>query len=185
MLGSHNSMSYLPAVKWWQRWQKRWYKCQEHTIEDQIKSGARYFDIRLKLIDGQWHFVHNKIDFGIEDESIYAMLSANKAYVRFIYDVRNKNGEHDTFGFLNHINEIEGRFPYIKIDSVITYWDWKEHYKPSMLVKELHSGVSSTILDYIIHGTKKCYALVNRFNIDENNQFLNNDENKVLLMDYI
>ena len=54
-----------------------------------------------------------------------------------------------------------------------------------MRVKELHSDVSSTILDYIIHGTKKCYALVNRFNIDENNQFLNNDENKVLLMDYI
>lgn len=185
MLGSHNSMSYLPAVKWWQRWQKRWYRCQNHTIEEQIKLGARYFDIRLKLIDGQWHFVHNKIDFGLEDENVYLMLSTNKAYVRFIYDVRNKNSEHDAFKFLNHINDIENRFPYINIDSVITYWDWKEHYKPSMWVKELHSGVSSTILDYIIHGTKKCYALVDRFKIDENHMFLNDEENKVLLMDYI
>lgn len=84
MLGSHNSMSYLPAVKWWQRWQKRWYRCQNHTIEEQIKLGARYFDIRLKLINGQWHFVHNKIDFGLEDENVYLMLSTDKAYVRFI-----------------------------------------------------------------------------------------------------
>ena len=79
MLGSHNSMSYLPAVKWWQRWQKRWYRCQNHTIEEQIKLGARYFDIRLKLINGQWHFVHNKIDFGLEDENVYLMPSTNKA----------------------------------------------------------------------------------------------------------
>lgn len=185
MLGSHNSMSYLPAVHWWQRWQKRWYKCQCHTIEEQISLGARYFDIRLKLINDEWHFVHNKIDFGLADENVYKLLNEHEAYVRVIYDVRKKSDDHDSFKFLNYINEIENKYPKINFDSVITYWDWKEHYKPSIDVSELHSGVSSTILDYVIHGTKKCYAPVDRWSIEDNYQFLSSDNGKVLLMDYI
>lgn len=184
MLGSHNSMSYLPAIKWWHRWQKRWYKCQKYTIKEQLDAGVRYFDIRLNYINHNWHFVHNRIDFGIEDEKVYELLNDSKAYVRIIYDVRCKYRKHNAYKFLNHINDIENKFPYINIDSVITYWNWKEYYKPIIEVQELHSGVSGNILDYLVYGTRKCFALTTPNMLKFNIKYLR-EGNKVLLIDYI
>lgn len=186
MLGSHNSMSYLPAVHWWQRWQKRWYQCQDKTIDEQLASGIRYFDIRLNFINEVWHFVHNKIDFGIEDEEVYKSMNSikEKVYVRFIYDVREKSSKHNAYKFLAHLNDIQNKYPNIIPNSMITYWDWHNYLSSPITERELHSGISSNLLDYLIYGTKRCYSIVSVPNIERNYEFLE-DKTKVLLMDYV
>lgn len=186
MLGSHNSLSYLKAVHWWQRWQKRWYKCQEHTIDEQLASGIRYFDIRLKIIDDRWHFVHNRIDFGEENLEVYESLnnSDTTSYIRFILDERKHGNEDYKDKFLRHINWIKGYYPCIKVNSIITAWDWKEYGNPKIAERELHASVSNNLIDYILYGTKICRPIVVYPNIPIYNQYLV-DNDKVLLVDYV
>lgn len=186
MLGSHNSMSYLPAVHWWQRWQKRWYQCQDKTIAEQLFVGIRYFDIRLNFINDEWHFVHNKIDFGVEDEEVYKAMNnvGEKVYVRFIYDVRKKSNKHKAYKFLAHLYDIQDKYPNIIPNNMITYWDWRNYLSGDIAERELHSGVSSNLLDYLIYGTKRCYAIATIPMIKRSYQFYK-DNDKVLLMDYV
>ena len=40
MLGSHNSMSYLP-IKGWKKILKPWIKCQDLTIQEQYNQGKK------------------------------------------------------------------------------------------------------------------------------------------------
>lgn len=186
MLGSHNSISYLKAIHWWQRWQKRWYKCQEHTIDEQLASGIRYFDIRLKIINNEWHFVHNKIDFGVENLDIYKSLNSigNKVYVRFVLDERKHGSEEYRTKFLRHINWVKGYYPNIIVNSIITAWDWREHEIPEIAERELHASVNNSLIDYILYGTKICRPIVIYPNIPIYNQYLI-DNDKVLLVDYV
>ena len=58
MLGSHNTLSYLSPKKWWAWFTIPWSRCQEKDLDWQYFCGVRYFDIRLRLIHGEWHFVH-------------------------------------------------------------------------------------------------------------------------------
>lgn len=66
MIGSHNSMTYLPPVhRFWRLFTPFW-RCQNKTIEEQIKAGVKLFDIRVvwdkKL--GCWQFAHGLVQFG-------------------------------------------------------------------------------------------------------------------------
>ncbi len=58
MLGSHNSMTYLPLTGW-SRILRPWVRCQSLTLMEQYNAGVRYFDIRIRLVNGKWRFCHN------------------------------------------------------------------------------------------------------------------------------
>ena len=75
MIGSHNSMSYLPPKNLWGKITRLWNKCQDKTIEEQFNSGDDYFDIRINFYsDNNWHFVHNRVDYGIIDKTIWKYI---------------------------------------------------------------------------------------------------------------
>lgn len=66
MIGSHNSMSYLPPKRWFWRLFTPLWRCQDKTIEEQIKAGVRFFDIRVvwdRKLDC-WQFAHGLVRFG-------------------------------------------------------------------------------------------------------------------------
>lgn len=190
MIGSHNTMSYLPAVHWWQRWMKRWYCCQSKTLQEQYESGARYFDIRLKLINDEWHFVHNHIDFGIEDNKVYQWMDSldDQAIVRFMLDVRKKpkNEKEYIDKFLTHIKVLTDIHHNILVDSIIVYWDWKEYAVSGYVdeVHEIHASVCNTKLDYLLYGTKVCRPLFND-NLIKTISYCDGNSNAVILEDFV
>lgn len=65
MIGSHNSMSYLPPKHWFWRLFTPFWRCQNKTIEEQIKAGVEFFDLRVvwdrKLCC--WRFAHGLVTF--------------------------------------------------------------------------------------------------------------------------
>lgn len=66
MIGSHNSMSYLPPKHWFWRLFTPFWRCQNKTIEEQIKAGVEFFDIRV-VWDRKlhcWQFAHGLVQFG-------------------------------------------------------------------------------------------------------------------------
>ena len=90
MIGSHNSMSYLPPKNLWGKITRLWNKCQDKTIEEQFNKGIDYFDIRIDFYsDNDWHFVHNKVDYGVVNDNIWKYIGKNKVPIRVIYDRRS------------------------------------------------------------------------------------------------
>lgn len=60
MIGSHNSMSYLPPKHWFWRLFTPFWRCQNKTIKEQIDAGVEFFDLRV-VWDRRlhsWHFAH-------------------------------------------------------------------------------------------------------------------------------
>lgn len=190
MLGSHNTLSYLPPVNLWGKMTKPWGKCQDKNIEEQYNSGVRYFDIRVRQIRNVWHIVHNKIDYGNmwleKHQAIFKYIGEKQVPIRLIYDQRTTPKMYEEYErgcFLGLIAELKKRFN-IVIDSAITYWDWREYINESMcFIMEHHASVYAKWYEYIL-GTK-------RFAKKHNNKYIavhmreKLSETDVLLMDYL
>ena len=184
MIGSHNSMSYLPPKNLWGKVTRLWNKCQDKTIEEQFNKGVDYFDIRINLYNEEWHFVHNKVDYGIVDNDIWKYLGETRLPIRVIYDKRSKPKDinYRTNRFKTYLWILMERYN-VNIDSAITYWDWKEHYKPLIEVKEYHASVSAKWYQYLL-GCKwfakhyNNYAKKRHYGYSEDNE-------RVLLLDYV
>ena len=184
MIGSHNSISYLPPKNLWGKITRLWNKCQDKTIEEQFNSGVDYFDIRINLYNEEWHFVHNKVDYGIVDNDIWKYLGETRLPIRVIYDKRSKPKDinYRTNRFKTYLWILMERYN-VNIDSAITYWDWKEHYKPLIEVKEYHASVSAKWYQYLL-GCKwfakhyNSYAKQIHYGYSE-------DDKRVLLLDYV
>lgn len=202
MLGSHNSMSYLKPIKWYQKILNKWSKCQNVSLIQQYAYGAHYFDLRIKLINNEWHFVHNKIDYGevicnlndIKDLNCI-IPKGDKLYIRIVLDERKKpykeeykNEEYKNkfFKFTEDLNKLT-IFNNLFISSIIVFWEWKD-YKliNNIKVTECHASVSAKWYEYLFLGIKKFAEKYNEKFI-ENNKFISKADiqNEVLLLDYI
>lgn len=189
MIGSHNSLSYLPPKNLWGKITKLWGKCQDKTLVEQHNAGVRYFDICLNLYinsndDYEWHFVHNKVDYGKVSNDVWNWLGNYKCPVRIIFDQRSKPdyAEKRTKIFKDYIDIIKRDFN-VNIDSAITFWDWKEHYKPTIEIKEYHASVSAKWYQYIL-GCKWFAKHKNKY-AKETYYDYGEDNERVLLLDYV
>nr|UVX50828.1 MAG: phosphoinositide phospholipase C, Ca2+-dependent [Bacteriophage sp.] len=183
MIGSHNSMSYLPPKNLWGKITRLWNKCQDKTIEEQFNSGVDYFDIRINFYnDEEWHFVHNKVDYGVVNDNIWKYIGKNKIPIRVIYDRRSKpkDASFERQRFIAYLSYLQQEYN-ICIDSAITYWNWIEHYKPFIEVKEFHASVSAKWYQYLL-GCKwfaLTYSGISKYpDVEE-------CMNEVLLLDYV
>lgn len=146
MIGSHNTLSYLPPKNLWGKITRPWNKCQDKTIEEQVNAGIDYFDIRIDFYsDNNWHFVHNRVDYGVVNNNIWKYIGKTNLPVRVIYDRRSKPkyASFERQRFIAYLYYLQQEYN-ICIDSAITYWDWKEHYTPFIEVKEYHASVKAT-----------------------------------------
>lgn len=71
----------------------------------------------------------------------------------------------------------------VNIDSAITYWDWKEHYKPLVEVKEYHASVKATWYQYLL-GCKWFAKHYNNY-AKQRHYGYSEDNERVLLLDYV
>ena len=92
-------MSYLTPKKWWMKLGKFMAKCQNKTIEEQYKAGARWFDLRIAIPKnadaGQPSFCHGLVDYkGRSVESVLEFLNKKKdAYCRIILEKGDNDAE--------------------------------------------------------------------------------------------
>ena len=90
MIGSHNSMSYLPPKHWFWRLFTPFWRCQDKTIREQIKAGVKFFDIRVvwdrKL--GCWQLAHGLVRFGgtVSVAGVIALLEMHKCLYRIVLE---------------------------------------------------------------------------------------------------
>lgn len=95
ILGSHNSLTYLPPKTKWMKFLTFFYKCQDKSLSEQIKSGVHVLDIKVRfrnnkviVTNGQWEvkyeyemedFINIILDtisiYRIDDDVIYINLS--------------------------------------------------------------------------------------------------------------
>ena len=91
ILGSHNSWSFLPPKKWWQRALAFTARCQRLNIKEQYNAGVRCFDLRLRYKDGTMYVVHNSFVYcklnDIEKDLDW-LDSRGDVVVRVVHDVR-------------------------------------------------------------------------------------------------
>lgn len=185
MIGSHNSISYLPPKNLWGKITRPWNKCQDKTLEEQFNAGIDYLDIRIDFYkDEKWHFVHNRVDYGVVDDKIWKYIGKTKLPIRIIYDRRSKpkDASYETNHFEVYLCIIRQKYN-VNIDSAITYWDWKEHYKPFVEVKEFHASVSAKWYQYLL-GCKwfaLTYAGKHKYKYPDIDECIN----EVLLLDYV
>ena len=189
MIGSHNSMSYLPPKNLWGKITRLWNKCQDKNLKEQHEAGVEYFDIRIQLYinsndNYEWHFVHNKVDYGKVSNYVWNWFGNNKCPIRIIFDQRSKpnNVNKRIEIFTDYIALIKRDFK-VNIDSAITYWDWKEYSKPFVEVKEFHASASAKWYQYLL-GCKwfaLTYAAKYKYKYPDIDECIN----EVLLLDYV
>lgn len=99
VIGSHNTMSYLPVKnKWLKLVNKLFAQCQDKDIDAQIDVGVRCFDLRVYLDkDNKWKFAHGLINYdGYDIEYVVAHLASvikDKCYVRIILEKKCNDGD--------------------------------------------------------------------------------------------
>ena len=181
MIGSHNTLSYLPPKNLWGKITRPWNKCQDKTIVEQFNTNVDYFDIRINFYkDKKWHFVHNKVDYGVVNNDIWKYIGKTEVSIRIIYDRRSKpkNVILEKQRFIDYLSYLKEEYN-INIDSAITYWNWKECCAPFIRVKEFHASVSAKWYQYLLG----CKWFANRYN--NFSKASNMCMNEVLLLDYV
>lgn len=195
MIGSHNSFSYLPPKNLWGKITKLWGRCQSLNLQDQYDKGVRCFDIRLRLIENEWHIVHNRIDYGDCNElglinKLKSLCSNHDTvYFRFLLDERKTPVDPNCYTdiYLKYISNIVKIIPGIKIIQCGTFWNWRFFCFDDIVVKntmeiwEYHASVSAKWYQYIL-GTKWYAKRHNSKNITKG---MIKDKKVSVLIDYV
>lgn len=152
IIGSHNSMSYLPVKKWWMNIFNVFARCQDKPIEDQ---NADCFDIRIYYNNElkRWEYAHGLIDY----DGVFTCGVINKLvnespqttlYIRLILE-KYKN-EEECLLFSKYCKKLD---KYYSGTNVILFGgnrkkDWKKLYDfKSISDSEVHQWVSSMAKD--------------------------------------
>lgn len=153
MLGSHNSLSYLPCRKWWMYLINWAAKCQSKTLSEQFHSGVRYFDIRLKWNDKKedWVIAHGLIEYKGDIRKLLKTLDSfakfynEKVYVRFLLEY-NKRPDDEATKILkldDFVTYVMIEYPNIEYHLMETKWDEKviETYSDDIILVHAYSSV--------------------------------------------
>lgn len=186
ILGSHNSWSFLPPKKWWQKVLAFTARCQRKTIQEQYELGVRCFDLRIRFIKGDPYVVHNSFVyasiFDVYNDLNFLNNECNVC-VRILHDVRKKKDYTDVSqdSFWNLCSYLKRRFTNIKWWCGRNLYNWEEDfvfdYKPRCT--EMYSSVCSPKL--IDDWFPLIYA-------KRNNSWIRRDEYKedeILLIDFV
>ena len=106
MIGSHNSLTYLPVRQWYLKPFKWMAKCQSKPILDQYsKYGIRLFDFRVRFDTGNPIIAHGPFEFESKTncdvlEFLFWLdyvteLSGDPVYVRLILESNKKMKDQD------------------------------------------------------------------------------------------
>lgn len=135
IIGSHNSWSYLPPLRWWMKPVAFMAKCQRVDIRKQYEQGVRCFDLRVRFNKyGQGIVAHGIVEYCYTASQIYKDLAwlndRGDCYVRVIHEVRSasqyKNRCLLAFGRL--CSRLESEYEDICFWCGRNLYDWEKDY---------------------------------------------------------
>lgn len=136
IIGTHNSMTFLPPEHWYGWFMTPFARCQNKTIEEQWYDGARCFDLRVKFDRrGNSHFAHGLYDcsnYFSPDDAIRKIeqlryYSKEDVYVRLILE-DSKAENYQAKYFRRACECTEEVFKFIHFFGGNRKGDWKKLY---------------------------------------------------------
>ena len=153
ILGSHNSMTYLKSHSIFMNMFKFCWRCQTSDIDTQLLKGVRCFDIRIRLENGNWVFVHgrstlkattqNGLDDLLDHLNKYAINASEKIYVRLILEESKENPRQEA-AFVEKVKEIDNKYaPNLIFFEFTRKFDWGVLVDTGVYIKEPEQFVGS------------------------------------------
>ena len=133
ILGSHNSWSYLPVIKWWMKPIAFMARCQSVDIRKQYELGVRCFDLRVRF-NGQevGTVAHGIVEYYIESllEDLKFLDINNNCFVRVINEVRVEKDytKESIDDFIYFCAYISAMFPNIRFWCGRNLYNWQKDY---------------------------------------------------------
>lgn len=127
ILGSHNSMSYLPPKHWWMWPFNFMARCQSKSLKEQYDSGARVFDIRIAYDKHiKPHFRHGMMAYKGEIEPVMIFLNEKKdCVVRIILEEYYQDfTDVQETAFIMECRRWEKKYPDIQFVCGVRKRDW-------------------------------------------------------------
>ena len=153
ILGSHNTMTYLPVKQWYFKplfWTAR---CQAKTLAEQFEAGVRLFDFRVRFDEnGDLTFAHGPIKFkgsvysSINYLNILAKTVDEPIYARVILESNSKMKDQDLQEehFRYFCESLEEDYKRITFFGGNRKYDWKKIYDFKTEEPSLDDKYSST-----------------------------------------
>lgn len=194
MLGSHNSLTYLPCRKWWMYLINWAAKCQNKTLSEQFHDGVRYFDIRLKWDDKEgWVITHGIIEYKGNIRRVLETLNSladfydEKIYVRFLLEYNKRPDDEATkiIKLRNFVRYARGEYSNIMYHLIETKWDEKviETYSNNIVLIDSYLSVPEWArFFWIPYWYAKFYNKENRKTFKNS---LKDKVNRVLMLDFV
>ena len=131
MLGSHNSLTYLPCCKWWMYLINWAAKCQSKTLNTQFHDGAKYFDFRVRFKDGKPVIAHGLIEYKGNIDNMVANLNyfaeyfGETIYLRFVleYNKIPEDFASQMASLADLVRYYRGKYPNITYTYVMSKWN--------------------------------------------------------------
>lgn len=84
IIGTHNSMTFLPPEHWYGWFMIPFARCQRKTIEEQWHDGARCFDLRIRFTkQGEPYFAHGLYECTHEVKPIDVLVRLDRLMIRY------------------------------------------------------------------------------------------------------
>ena len=154
MIGSHDSLTYLPVKQWYYKSFKWVAKCQSKTINEQYYNyGVRLFDFRVRFDKNLEPIIaHGPIEFKGKHEiyleflNLCAELGCENVYVRLILESNKpmKNQEQQELLFQEYCEYCIHKYPNLTFFGGNRKYDWKVIYEFNTQEPELNDLYSST-----------------------------------------
>lgn len=165
-------------------------KCQSKTIEEQLEKGVRYFDIRMKANSiTAWHGLMQYNAYPYEMLNIISRYAINHpteivCYRIVLEETSRKHITDKINKFAIIVDEIREMFPRLKFCGAFCKYKWTVIKEPVYKIsfKNCYSSVLGWKgFPYIPY----LYAKIHNEKFLKDNKSLVDDNNKVLMMDFI
>ena len=197
MLGSHNSLTYLPCRKWWMYLINWAAKCQSKTLNTQFHDGAKYFDFRVRFKDGKPVIAHGLIEYKGNTDHMVASLNyfaeyfGETIYLRFVleYNKIPEDFASQIASLVDLVRYYRGKYPNITYTYVMSKWNEQKvatYYSKDTDTPTLIHKYSSVLKEKRFLWIPYWYAkLHNKKNRKAFKHVLEDEDSKVLMLDFV
>lgn len=195
MLGSHNSLTYLPCRKWWMYLINWAAKCQSKTLSTQFHDGAKYFDFRVRFKDGKPVIAHGLIEYKGNIDHKVANLNYLAEYfreticLRFVleYNKIPEDFASQMASLVDLVRYYRGKYPNITYTYIMSKWNERliaSYYKEDTpnLIHKYSSVLKEKRFLWIPYWYAKLHNKKTRKTFKH---VLEDEDSKVLMLDYI
>lgn len=194
MLGSHNSLSYLPCKRWWMYLINWAAKCQSKTLSEQYYNGVRYFDIRVRFDKNKMPVIaHGLVEYKGSAENYVSILNeyvrhyGDNVYVRFVLEFNKepKDWFEQTELLNKFIDTLKDEYTNIIYDYSMAKWNEEDIVRYNHLMYLFHK-YSSTLGWKRFLWIPYVYAkLHNKESRKACKNILEDKDNRVLMLDFV